>query len=190
MAGDYETWQPDRGDARSDRGAAREPHRQGAEGTGGVQEHGPRRPARGHRVARLRWQDSLLARDAAQDQRAQEGLRPRSRRFGEPPHGGEGMTDEEFIAALERCSLPETEFTHAAHVRAAYLYICAGSFGEAIDRMAAAIRGYAGSLGKPDRYHDTITIGFLALIRERICERGDGGGWRAFAAANPDLLDR
>ena len=56
--------------------------------------------------------------------------------------------------------------------------------------MAAALRRYATSLGKPDRYHDTITVGFLALIRARLSERGDAGGWRAFAAANPDLLDR
>ena len=75
------------------------------------------------------------------------------------------MTDADFLAALERCTLPESEFTHAAHVRAAYLYLCDGSFGQAIDRMAATIRRYATSLGKPDRYHDTITVGFLALIR-------------------------
>jgi hypothetical protein len=100
------------------------------------------------------------------------------------------MTDADFLAALERCILPDSEFTHAAHVRAAYLYLCNGSFGQAIDRMAATIRRYAASLGKPDRYHDTITVGFLALIRERICASGDGGGWPGFAAANPDLLDR
>lgn len=100
------------------------------------------------------------------------------------------MTDADFLAALERCTLPESEFTHAAHVRAAYLYLCRGSFGQAIDRMAATIRRYATSLGKPDRYHDTITVGFLALIRERISEDGDGGSWTEFAAANPDLLDR
>ena len=100
------------------------------------------------------------------------------------------MTDADFLAALERCTLPESEFTHAAHVRAAYLYLRDGSFGQAIDRMAATIRRYATSLGKPDRYHDTITVGFLALIRARICERGDGGGWVEFAVANPDLLDR
>ena len=100
------------------------------------------------------------------------------------------MNDAEFLAALEGCTLPESEFTHAAHVRAAYLYLGDGSFGQAIDRMAATIRRYATSLGKPDRYHDTITVGFLALIRQRICESGDGGGWREFAAANPDLLDR
>ncbi len=100
------------------------------------------------------------------------------------------MTDAQFLAALERCTLPEAEFTHAAHVRAAYLYLREGSFGQAIDRMATAIRAYAGSLGKPERYHDTITVGFLALIRERIAEHGDAGGWTAFAAANPDLFDR
>ena len=100
------------------------------------------------------------------------------------------MNDEEFLAALQSCTLPEAEFTHAAHVRAAYLYLCDGSFGQAIDRMAAAIRRYAASLGKPDRYHDTITVGFLTLIRTRLCERGDAGDWRSFAAANPDLLDR
>jgi hypothetical protein len=100
------------------------------------------------------------------------------------------MTDADFLAALERCTVPESEFTHAAHVRAAYLYLRNGSFGQAIDRMAATIRRYATSLGKPDRYHDTITVGFLALIRARICERGDGGGWAEFATENPDLLDR
>ena len=100
------------------------------------------------------------------------------------------MTDADFLAALERCTLPESEFTHAAHVRAAYLYLRDGSFGQAIDRMAATIRRYATSLGKPDRYHDTITVGFLALIRERICDSGDGGSWPGFAAGNPDLLDR
>jgi hypothetical protein len=100
------------------------------------------------------------------------------------------MNDAEFLMALERCTLPAAQFDHAAHVRAAYLYLRDGTFGQAIDRTAVAIRRYAGSLGKADRYHETITIGFLALIRERICEHGDAGGWEGFAAANPELFDR
>ena len=100
------------------------------------------------------------------------------------------MTDEELIAALEACTLPPSEFTHANHVRVGYLYLRAGSFGEAIDRMSGAIRRYASSLGKAGKYHDTITVAFLALIRERMVEAGDQGGWSAFAAANPDLFDR
>jgi hypothetical protein len=33
------------------------------------------------------------------------------------------MTDREFIRALESCELAESDFGHAAHVRAAYLYL-------------------------------------------------------------------
>ncbi len=100
------------------------------------------------------------------------------------------MTDADFIAALESCTLPAADFGHQAHVRAAYLYLRQGSFGTAIDRTESAIRRYATSLGQPDRYHETITVGFLALIRQRICERGDGGSWVGFASANPDLFER
>ena len=45
-------------------------------------------------------------------------------------------------------------------------------------------------MGKPDRYHETITIAYLALIRQALYERGDGGGWTAFSRDNPQLLQR
>jgi hypothetical protein len=98
------------------------------------------------------------------------------------------MTDKEFLRALEGCELPEGEFGHAAHVRAAYLYLQAGDFVEALERIRRAIRNYAGHLGKPDRYHETITVAYVALIQQHIFERGNGGGWIAFARANPELL--
>ncbi len=44
------------------------------------------------------------------------------------------MTDEEFLRALERCELPERDFGHAAHVRAAYLYLQEGDFVGALER--------------------------------------------------------
>ena len=100
------------------------------------------------------------------------------------------MNDAAFLEALEACTLAPSEFTHAAHVRAAYLCLRAGSFGEAIDRMSTTLRRYAKSLGRPDKYHETITVAYLVLIRERLCEGGDGGGWAGFAAANPELFDR
>lgn len=100
------------------------------------------------------------------------------------------MSDEEFLAALESCTLPASEFTHVAHVRAAYLYLRSGSFAQAIDRTSGSIRRYAASLGVPEKYHETITVAYLALIQERLVERGDGGGWTGFAAAHPDLFER
>ena len=98
------------------------------------------------------------------------------------------MTDEEFLRALESGELPEADFSHAAHVRAAYLYLRPGDFPTALARIRAAIRGYASRLGKAERYHETITVAYLALIQQHICLRGDGGGWSGFARENPELM--
>jgi hypothetical protein len=100
------------------------------------------------------------------------------------------MTDEEFLSALERCELPAEAFTHAAHVRAGYLYLRAGGFDAALARIRAAIRRYAAHLGKADKYHETITVAYLALIQQRLCERGDAGGWAGFREQNQDLFER
>jgi hypothetical protein len=98
------------------------------------------------------------------------------------------MTDEEFIRALESCRLPESDFGHAAHLRAGYLYLQQTDFAGALARIGRAIRNYAKHLGKPDRYHETITVAYLALIQQHICERGNGGGWTAFARDNGELF--
>lgn len=100
------------------------------------------------------------------------------------------MNDAEFLAALERCSLIERDFGHPAHVRAAYLYLRSGDFAAALAKTRCAIRSYAASRGKADRYHETITVAYLALIRERLFLKGDGGGWDGFARENPELLER
>jgi hypothetical protein len=99
------------------------------------------------------------------------------------------MTDEEFLSALERCELAPEAFTHAAHVRAGYLYLRAGGFDAALGRIRAAIRRYAAHLGKPDKYHETITVAYLALIQQRLTERGDASGWTRFREQNLDLFE-
>jgi hypothetical protein len=100
------------------------------------------------------------------------------------------VNDEDFLRALESCELPEQEFGHAAHVRAAYLYLRGGDFAAALERIRRSIRTYATHLGKPDRYHETITVAYVALIQQHMCERGDSGGWTGFARDNPELLDK
>jgi hypothetical protein len=98
------------------------------------------------------------------------------------------VTDDEFLRALEKCELPESAFGHAAHVRAAYLYLRAEEFAGALERTRRAIRNFARHLGKPERYHETITVAYLALIQQHMRQRGDGGGWAAFEHDNPELL--
>jgi hypothetical protein len=98
------------------------------------------------------------------------------------------MTDEEFLRALENCILPESEFGHIAHVRAAYLYLQQSDFIGALERIRRAIRNFAAHCGQPDRYHETITVAYVALIQQHICEHGDAGGWATFARDNPELF--
>ena len=100
------------------------------------------------------------------------------------------MKDSDFLAAFESCTLDATSFGHAAHVRAGYLLLRSGDFEQALGRMRLGLQRLTAALGKPDRYHETITVAYLSLIQERLVERGDGGDWQGFAEANPDLLDR
>lgn len=98
--------------------------------------------------------------------------------------------DAQFLAALEDCSLPADCFDHAAHVRAGYLYLCGQPFPPAAAAMCTTIANYVRALGKPDRYHETITVAFMALINAQLRRHGDGGGWDGFRARNPELLRR
>jgi len=99
------------------------------------------------------------------------------------------MSDAEFLAALETCALPPDEFTHAAHVRAGYLYLRRAPFAAALERLSGVISRFAAHHGSPDRYHETVTDAYLALIQQHLSERGDGGDWTGFARANPELFE-
>jgi len=99
------------------------------------------------------------------------------------------LSDEAFLRALEHCTLPPAEFNHRAHVRAAYLCLQQGDFAAALVRVRRAIRNFASHNGQPGRYHETVTVAYVALIQQHICERGDSGDWAAFAAGNPELFE-
>jgi hypothetical protein len=100
------------------------------------------------------------------------------------------MKDADFLRALKSCELPEQEFGHAGHVRAAYLCLRAADFAGALQRVSRAIRAYATYQGKPERYHETMTVAYVALIQQHMVERGDGGDWATFARDNADFLDK
>jgi hypothetical protein len=97
------------------------------------------------------------------------------------------MTDDEFIAGFEECSLGNA-FHHADHVRMAYLYLCRYPALEAIQRFSSALARFATENGKPGLYHETITWAFLFLIRERMVRSEGIHTWSQFAESNADLL--
>jgi hypothetical protein len=99
------------------------------------------------------------------------------------------MNDNDFIAQFEACSLPEDQFHHADHLHAAWIYLTRFGATEAMARFSTALRSYARSLGKADRYHETITWAYLLLLNERIHRSQPGLPWEQFAAEHVDLFD-
>lgn len=99
------------------------------------------------------------------------------------------MTDDDFVDAFEALTLPPAAFRHAAHVRLAWIYLKRMPLPAAMQRYAERLRAFAGHVGKPGLYHETITYAFLLVINERIADGPGGEDWPGFQARNLDLLN-
>jgi hypothetical protein len=95
------------------------------------------------------------------------------------------MTDDELVRAFEAGNLDP--FPHALHVRTAWCYLRRYPLLIALARFSQALRRFAAGKGKPERYHETITIAFMLIIAERLSLCRDLP-WEQFAARHPDLL--
>ncbi len=100
------------------------------------------------------------------------------------------MTDDEFVAAFENCSLPLTCFRHPDHVKMAFLYL--GRFPplEALQRFTISLARFATAHGKTSLYNATITWAYMLIIQERLARAGHRQTWLEFVADNADLLNR
>lgn len=95
------------------------------------------------------------------------------------------LTDDEFLAAFEACTLPRSAWTHAAHVRMAWLYLGRWPFARAVLAIRTGIRRYNESLGNTTGYHDTVTVAFARLIA---AARLPGEGFDHFRGRCPELF--
>ena len=88
-----------------------------------------------------------------------------------------------------RGEIDATGFPHREHVRMAFAMLQRYDFAESVLLYSRALRAMAARAGKPQAFHQTVTIAFLSLIAERL----EGGQWddlSAFTRDNPDLLDK
>ena len=80
-------------------------------------------------------------------------------------------------------------FAHREHVRMAFEMLKRYDFPETVLHVSRTLRAMAEKVGRPEAFHQTVTIAFLSLIAERM--QNDGAAdFTAFAQANPDLLDK
>lgn len=100
------------------------------------------------------------------------------------------MNDE--LPELERFARGELDpanFPHHEHMRMGFEMLRRHDFAETAYHYSLALRRMTARAGKPQAFHQTVTIAFLSLIAERMVSSGIDE-FAAFVAANPDLLDK
>lgn len=97
------------------------------------------------------------------------------------------MTDDEFLTSFNACSLRPEQFSHAGHIRLAWIYLQRYDFDHAVDATCSGIRAYATHLGAATKFHATITVALMHLLRAAgAADRNTS--WYQFVTANQDLM--
>jgi hypothetical protein len=96
------------------------------------------------------------------------------------------MTDVELTRALEQGEVANDNFHHLSHLHVAWVYLSeSSSVDEAADKMRDTLRKFVSSAGKPEKYHETITLFWIYLLsRLHAC----GDSLEEIVRANPRLL--
>ena len=93
------------------------------------------------------------------------------------------------LARFLRVEIDPAAFPHREHVRMAFEMLKRYDFPETVLHFSRTLQAMAGKVGRPEAFHQTVTIAFLSLIAERM-QDGGATDFTAFAQANPDLLDK
>ena len=88
-----------------------------------------------------------------------------------------------------RGEIDAAAFPHREHVRMAFEMLRRHDFAESVLHFSRALRAITAHAGKPQAFHQTITVAFLALIAERM-ESTQAGDFAAFERENPDVFDK
>jgi len=100
------------------------------------------------------------------------------------------MTDAELTRALERGEIANENFHHVSHLHVAWVYLAeSSSVQQAANKLRDTLRRFAAAAGKPQKYHETITLFRLHLLSRAHAASG-GEGLEEIVRANPQLLEK
>ena len=100
------------------------------------------------------------------------------------------MTDVELTRALERGEVANENFHHVSHLHVAWVYLAeSSSVQQAANKMRDSLRRFAGAAGKPQKYHETITLFWVHLLSRAHAVSG-GERLEEIVHANPQLLEK
>jgi hypothetical protein len=97
--------------------------------------------------------------------------------------------DLDFQSAFEAHIVTPAQFTHAAHVRLAYVYLAQYEVEPAVRRMREALLSFIERNGIPrSKFHETITRAWVLAVGH-FMDRSTSTSFAEFVAKNPELLD-
>jgi hypothetical protein len=100
------------------------------------------------------------------------------------------MNDVELTRALERGEIADENFRHASHLHVAWVYLSEStSVDQASAKMRNTLRRFTTSAGKPEKYHETITLFWVRLLA-RAREAASGKTLEKLVETNPRLLEK
>jgi hypothetical protein len=100
------------------------------------------------------------------------------------------VNSQQLARALEQGDLSNLSFPHASHLGVAWVYLHeSASIGNAIDKMRATLRRVTAVAGKPEKYHETITIFWMCVLAS-LGEVTGESDLEKILAANPELLEK
>jgi len=98
------------------------------------------------------------------------------------------MTDVELVRAFERGEVED--FHHASHLHVAWAYLAESSSVEQVaSNMSRTLRQFAAVVGKPEKYHETMTLFWVQLLSHAYF-LNPGRCLKDVVQANPQLLEK
>lgn len=111
------------------------------------------------------------------------------KRAPEPPSAlpKPAALDDALVRAFEHASLDGARFHHREHLYVAYRYLRTYTLEDAIARYVSHLRALVSALGAADKFHATVTWGYMLLVRDAL-EASPELEFDALLTAHPELL--
>jgi hypothetical protein len=100
------------------------------------------------------------------------------------------IADQNFRREFEACEFPAAEFNHRAHIRLAYVYLCAHDTETAHQMMRRALLSFIEYNGiDVAKYHETITRAWILAVRHFMENTPSSESSDIFIEKSPGMLD-
>jgi hypothetical protein len=100
------------------------------------------------------------------------------------------MSADSDLERFVRGEQDPADFPHREHVRMAFELLRRHDFAEVVLHYSRALRTMTARIGKPQAFHQTLTIAFLSLIAERMEQCGPQADFATLVREHPELLDK